>query len=143
MHACRYRHKPLLAVREESFSETPPVSRSILAAQKEDVHPQFSRACKLSGAAPLHRFDEVKRLNGSRLALGSAAEQPANAIGAHVFDQRHQGLALGGQRVLDPGWNLGVGVALDDALLLESAEAEGEGAGADALQGALELAEAG
>ena len=50
--------------------------------------------------------------------------------------------ALVGERVLDARGNLGVGRRLDDALLLEGPEAEREGARADPLEGALQLAEA-
>ncbi len=74
-------------------------------------------------------------------ALGVFGE-PARAVAAHVLDQRHQRLALLGQRVLDPGRHLGEGVALDDALLFQRPQAQREGARADPLQRALQLAEA-
>ena len=40
-------------------------------------------------------------------------------VAAHVLDQRHERLTLRGERILDPGRDLGIGVPLDDALLLE------------------------
>jgi hypothetical protein len=69
-------------------------------------------------------------------------EQPATAVAAHVLDQRHQRFALLGQRVLDPGRHLGEGVAGDDALFFKRPQAQREGARADPLQRALQLAEA-
>src|SRR3954464_12835836 len=76
----------------------------------------------------------------ARAGLGAGGE-PALPVGAHVLDDRQQRQALPGQRVLDARRDLGVGVALDDPLLLQRAQAQGEGARADALQRALELAE--
>ena len=46
------------------------------------------------------------------------------------------------KRVLDPRRDLGIGAPLDDPLLLERAQAQREGARADPLERALELAEA-
>src|SRR5262245_46696181 len=63
------------------------------------------------------------------------------AVAAHVLDQRHEGLALGRKRVLDARRDLGIGVALNDALLLERAQAQRERARADPRQRALQLTE--
>src|SRR6188472_308595 len=72
---------------------------------------------------------------------GCLFEEPAGAVAAHVLNQRHQRLALLGQRILDPRRNLGEGVALDDPLLFQSPQAQRERARADPLQRALQLAE--
>ena len=53
-----------------------------------------------------------------------------------------QRLALGRERVLDPRRHLGIGVALDDALLLERPQPQRQRPRADAGERALELAEA-
>src|SRR4051812_48229684 len=86
--------------------------------------------------APLRR--------SSRCRLGRAVRvaQPAAAVLAHRLDDRDEREALLGQRVLDARWHLGERGPLDDALLLQRPEAQGERARADALQRALELAEA-
>src|ERR671911_786919 len=68
--------------------------------------------------------------------------EPLAPVAAHVLDQRRNRHALRRQRVLHARRHLGVGVALDNALLLEGAEAQREGPRADAGQRALELAEA-
>ena len=67
---------------------------------------------------------------------------PAAPVAAHVLDQRHEGLALVGERVLDPRRDLGIGAALDDPLLLERPQAQRERAWADPVERALELTEA-
>ena len=92
----------------------------------------------LGGPFRKRPFRRRRRSRLARLVLG----QPAVAVGAHVLDQRHQGRALVGEGVFDPGRDLGVGPALDYPLLLQRAQAQREGAGADAGEGALELAEA-
>src|SRR6186997_539670 len=75
-------------------------------------------------------------LDSSRLS------EPLAPVLAHVLDDRNQGAPLLRQRVLHARRNLRERPPLDDAVLLECAEAEGKRAGADALQRALELAEA-
>ena len=70
-----------------------------------------------------------------------AHAQPLAAVATHVVDQRHEGLALRGERVLDPGRHLGVGVARDDSLLLERPQPQRQRARADAGERPLELAE--
>src|SRR5436305_10659187 len=72
--------------------------------------------------------------------VGIAAE-PVTTVRAHVLDQRHQRSPLLGERILDPRWNLREGLAPDDALFLERPQAQRQGAGADAVQRALELTE--
>src|SRR4029450_8229891 len=67
--------------------------------------------------------------------------QPAAAVGAHVLDQRDEGAALAGELIGDPGRDLGEGPALDDAVLLELAEAQRQGARTDAPERALQLTE--
>ena len=61
---------------------------------------------------------------------------------AHAIDDRQQVDPLLGQRVLDARRDLGVGVALDDPVLLERPQAKRQRAGADPRERALELAEA-
>src|SRR3954454_14200318 len=75
--------------------------------------------------------------------LGAAARgvQPAGAVFAHRLDDRDERKALVREAVLDARRDLGVGLALEDALLLQRAQAQRECAGADALERALELAE--
>ena len=80
-------------------------------------------------------------LDADRDGLGVLGE-PAHAVAAHVLDQRHQRLALLGERVLDPRRHLREGVAGDDALGFQRPQAQREGARADPLQRALQLAEA-
>src|SRR5438094_2091195 len=72
----------------------------------------------------------------------AAPDEPLAPEGAHVLDEREQRLALPGQRVLHARGDLRIGVALHDPLVLESAKAQGERAGADAGKRTLELAEA-
>src|SRR5215212_6666699 len=81
---------------------------------------------------------------GGRGGLGHAVAhaEPLAAVAAHVVDQRHQGLALGRERVLDPRRDLGIGVALDYAVLLERAQPQRERAWADPRERPLELTEA-
>src|SRR6185437_9192130 len=76
-------------------------------------------------------------------ALGAVHAEPVFAVGAHVVDDRQQRAALLRQRVLDARRHLGERVPLDDALLLERAQAQGERARADPGQRAFELTEAG
>src|SRR6476469_10991194 len=64
------------------------------------------------------------RLRPSRVAAGGT--EPLAAVAAHVLDQRQQRLALVRQRVLDARRDLGKGVAGDDALILERAQAQRE-----------------
>src|SRR5688500_3475680 len=78
-------------------------------------------------------------LGGRWLALVSV--EPCLAIGAHVVDQRHERLALVGERVLDARRHLGVRVAFDDAVLLEAAKTKRERSRADSGERPLELAE--
>ena len=61
---------------------------------------------------------------------------------AHVVDDRQQRAALVRQRVLDARRDLGERLALDDARLLEVAQAQRQRARADPAERALELAEA-
>src|SRR5215217_3516766 len=67
--------------------------------------------------------------------------QPAAAVGAHVLDQRDESAALAGELIGDPRRDLGEGPALDDAVLLELAETQRQGARTDALERALQLTE--
>src|ERR1700733_11667570 len=67
---------------------------------------------------------------------------PATTVLAHALDDRQQIAPLVGQRVFDPGRNLGVGVALDDPILLERPQTQRQRARADPGERALELAEA-
>src|SRR5215210_2454256 len=106
--------------------------------------------CLLSARARPSRALAAYELGGGRRrlalrALGVAVvdAEPLAAVAAHVVDQRSQSLALRRQRVLHARGHFGIGVALDDALLLERPQAQREGAGADPRQRALELAEAG
>ena len=71
-----------------------------------------------------------------------ANAEPLLAVGAHVVDDRQQREPLGRQRVLDARRDLGEGVALHNALLLEGAEPKGQRAGAYARQRPFKLAEA-
>ena len=77
-----------------------------------------------------------------RLRARALGAQPLLAVGAHRLDDRDERAALGGERVLDARRDLGERLALDDALLLQRAQAQREGARGDALERALELAEA-
>src|SRR4051812_49491730 len=77
---------------------------------------------------------------GSRRA-GAVGVEPLHPVGAHRLDDGQQVPALVGQLVLDARRDLGVRAALDDALLLERAQAQRERPRADAGQRALELAE--
>src|SRR5579862_2192496 len=61
---------------------------------------------------------------------------------AHALDDREQVDPLLRERVLDARRDLGVGVALDDAVLLERAQPQRERPRADPRERALELAEA-
>ena len=81
-------------------------------------------------------------LDGGGDSARRRSSSQRRAVAAHVLDQRHQRLALLGQRVLDPRRNLGEGVARDDALLFQRPQAQRERARADPLQRALQLAEA-
>ena len=85
---------------------------------------------------PTRRSRERRRVRRRRARRGVARRalgaQPLLAVGAHVLDQRKQRAALLGERVLDPRRDLGEGVALHDALLLERAQAQREGARRDA-----------
>src|SRR5215218_7857491 len=84
-------------------------------------------------------------LCGDRLGRRDRAVVDAEVltpVAAHVLDERHERLALRRERVLDAGRDLGKGVPLDDALLLQRAKAQREGARADPRERALELAEA-
>src|SRR4051794_36937367 len=76
-----------------------------------------------------------------RLGAGPGGFEPVGAVGAHRLDDRDQREALVRERVLDARRDFGVGLAGDDALLLERAQAQRERARADAGQRALELAE--
>src|ERR1700676_4373516 len=84
-------------------------------------------------------FGGDRRLLDRRLR-GLLAE-PAATVLAHALDDREQIEPLPRQRVLDARRHLGVGVALDEAVLLERAQAQGERPRADAGERALELAE--
>src|SRR4051794_27011107 len=61
--------------------------------------------------------------------LGARAAQPPLAVLAHALDDGEQRLALLGQGVLDARRDLAERLALDDALLLQRAQAQREGAG--------------
>jgi hypothetical protein len=73
---------------------------------------------------------------------GAVAAQPLTSVGAHALDERHQRPPLVGEDVLDARRNLGEGLTLDDALLLQGAQPQREGAGTDSGERALQLAEA-
>ena len=105
-----------------------PVGRACLR-----VVPGAGRA-ELCGGA-----DRPGRGGLGRDALAHA--QPLAAVATHVVDQRDEGLALRGERVLDPGRHLGVGLARDDSLLLERPQPQRQRARADAGERPLELAE--
>src|ERR1700689_3828007 len=77
---------------------------------------------------------------GDRLFAVEA--EPALTVGAHVLDDRQQRQALFGERVLHARWDLGKSVALDNALILECAQAQRECARTDPRQRALQLTEA-
>ena len=102
-------------------------------------------APRLGAPAPARRLaasgDWTFVLDAGRDGLGVLG-QPAHAVAAHVLDQRHQRLALLGERVLDPRRHLGEGVAGDDALRFQRPQAQRERARADPLERALQLAEA-
>src|SRR4051794_3422314 len=85
--------------------------------------------------------DEVAEDLGG-LGTGAGGSEPALAVGPHGLDDRQQRAALLGQAVLDARRDLGIRLALEDALLLQRAQPQRERAGADALERALELAEA-
>ena len=70
------------------------------------------------------------------------ADELALAEGPHAVDQRDECLALFGERVLNLGRHLGIHPAAQHALGLQRAQPLGERLGADAVQRALELAEA-
>src|SRR4051812_45277501 len=72
----------------------------------------------------------------------SGWREPATAVRTHFLDHRDQRLPLIGERVLDAGRHLGVGVPLDDLAFLERPQPQRERARADPLQRALKLAEA-
>src|SRR3954468_4629656 len=91
-------------------------------------------------AARLEREQLGARVLG-QLGAGAGRVQPRLAVAAHGLDDRDQRATLLGQAVLDARRDLGEGLALEDALLLQRPQAQREGAGADALQRALELAE--
>src|SRR6266487_1872043 len=91
------------------------------------------------GWPPLRRSGRCS--HGRRLGL-TLGGQPALAVLAHRLDDRDERAALLGEQVLDARRNLGERRALDDALLLERAQAQRQRTRADALQRALELAEA-
>src|SRR4051794_24856723 len=58
------------------------------------------------------------------LAAGARRVQPFLAVGAHRLDDRDQRPPLLRQAVLDPRRHLGERLALEDALLLERAQAQ-------------------
>src|SRR5215203_5608056 len=89
--------------------------------------------------APLHCRCWCLDRGGDRLAL--VDREPAASVGAHVLDQRDQGAALVRELVGHARGDLGEGPALDDAVLLELAQSQREGARADALERALQLTE--
>src|SRR4051812_580101 len=113
------------------------VAAGAIAPRNRDCGREFRCARRLGQCG-----DGGNGLGLSRRAIAGGAE-PFAAVGAHRVDDRQQRLALRSQRVLDARWDLGVGVALDDPLLLEGAQAQAQRAGADAGERALELAEAG
>src|SRR5690349_20618963 len=76
---------------------------------------------------------------GPRLSF---AAEPEAAIGAHIFDDDEECLALLGQRVLHLGRHLSVGLALQDAFALQCGEALRECLGADTDERVFQLAEA-
>src|SRR5918999_5775241 len=102
--------------------------------------PTRTRDCKHNLRTERLRGDRLRRL-GPLDGLAVVA-QPLATVDAHRLHDRDQRAALLGQRVLDPRRNLGEGLALDDALLLERAQPQREGAGRDPGERALELAEA-
>src|SRR5439155_2693674 len=76
------------------------------------------------------------------LAPALATQQPTAPVGAHVLDQRNKRATLVGQCVLDPRWDLRVGAALNDALVLERPQAKRKRARADPIERPLQLTEA-
>src|SRR2546426_10137530 len=80
-------------------------------------------------------------LRGRRYARALRSE-PFAPEAAHVLNQRQERAPLLGERVLDTRRDLGVSLALHDALVLEGPKAKRERARADAGERALELAEA-
>ena len=71
-----------------------------------------------------------------------AAAEPAVPERAHLVDDRQQAAPLLGERVLDPRRRFREAPSLQEALVLERAQALGERARADPRTGVLELAEA-
>src|SRR6478609_5446026 len=65
-------------------------------------------------------------------------EAPAGEGG----EGREEGLACGGEVVLDPDWDVGVDAAFDEAVAFEAAEGRGEHAAGDPVDVAQELVEA-
>src|SRR5581483_4388357 len=62
---------------------------------------------------------------GLPLTVAVPAEPPG-AVLAHGLDQRQQVLALAGEAVVDPGRHLAVDAPVEDPLLLQRAQAQGE-----------------
>src|SRR3954454_12099403 len=98
-----------------------------------------TRTC--SPAAVL-RDDRLERRRLRRLSAGAGGAEPFRAVRAHGVDARHQRATLLGQLVLHARRDLREGLSRDDAFLLERAQAEAQRPRRDALERALELAEA-
>src|SRR5215204_6920486 len=90
-----------------------------------------TRACSPAG---LLRGD-ADRLGRLRLLrAGALGAEPRAAVRAHRLDDGDERASLVGQRVLDPGRDLREGLAGDDPLLLQRAQAQREGARGDPLE---------
>src|SRR4051794_622250 len=95
-----------------------------------------------SGLAGAGSALQREELGVRRLAAAARGAEPFFAVAAHRLDDRDQRAALLGQAVLDARRHLGEGLALDHALLLQCSQPQRQRARADALQRALQLAEA-
>src|SRR5919198_1835965 len=122
-----------------SSEASPAITFNASRTTRSRMHGRFARARSAPAAATA--FAVKGRSGGDGRLAALARKQPPAAVGAHVLDQRDQGAALLGERVLDPRRHLRVGPPLDDAVVLQRAQPEREGARADALERSLELTE--
>src|SRR3954466_16212645 len=137
----RFRMHPLFGEREDGPSrKTAPVLAVVLGDANRRLPGRRGDRRRTSPRTQGEGVLSPRTPAGGAARLGGG--EPVAAVRAHPLDDRHERLALVRQRVLHPRRDLGEGLPLDDSLLLERAQAQRERAGRDALERALQLAEA-